>query len=273
MKRKRGSIPEVINNKFRDTNKNVGKAKKALTILAAAAVILFIAAPARFPDNADFTAGLNEITPNRAVIVFNSGGWGYTPPQEAADFAPILRGIQDTLSAANYHPEVISYERTEKSFLGRITGLRGFISSFNFQSSALADQLEEHLKENPEGKIIITGLSNGAAFTNQVIEKMGKEAAGQVLAIEVGTPFWEKPIRADNVLFLDNNGQDSLADGKIPSLLLALVKAPFRLVSAKLCGTSLSFSRSIQAPGHEYTWNSSTGSDIIQFLAKNLPRL
>ncbi len=251
----------------------MGKVKKTLTILAAAAVLFFIFAPSRFPDNTDFIAGLNKAIPNRAVIVFNSGGWGYTPPRQAADFAPVLTGIQDTLAAADYQSVVIPYKRTENSFLGKITGLRGFVSSFDFQSSALAGYLEEYLEKNPEEKIIITGLSNGAAFTDQTIEKMGRETAGQVLAIEVGTPFWEKPMVAGNVLFLDNNGQDSLADGKISSLLLALVKAPFRLVSAKVCGTDLSFSRSIQVPGHEYTWNSSTGSDITQFLKENFPPL
>lgn len=248
---------------------NMGKLKKTLTILAAAAVLVFILAPNKFPDNADFVAQLNEITPKRVIIVFNSGGWGYTPPQEANDFKSILSGIQETFEKMDYNPIVIPYKRTENSFLGKITGLKSLLSSFYSQSSALAEQLELHLVKNPEERIIITGLSNGAAFSNQIIEKIPQAEGSKILAVEVGTPFWEKPLQADNVLFLDNNGQDSLADRKVSNLLISLIKAPFRVISAKLCGTNISFARSIQVPGHEYTWESLTGRQISQFLREN----
>ena len=55
---------------------------------------------------------------------------------------------------------------------------------------------------------------------------------------------------------LDNNGKDTLSAGEIKSLISALVKAPFKWISSKINGDDLTFSQVLQAPGHDYLWDS-----------------
>jgi len=55
---------------------------------------------------------------NDVIIIFNSGGWGNTPPDKADDFLPVISGLQEILRELNYQSVVISYQRTKDGFFG-----------------------------------------------------------------------------------------------------------------------------------------------------------
>jgi hypothetical protein len=241
---------------------------KYLTLsLITSGSLFFLFSPEVIPDNFQFEEFLNSSSQNDVVIIFNSGGWGNTPLEEAEDFAPIVEGIQETLNERGLNSIVVPYQRTKDNLLGKITGIKEGFHSFQNQAGELAGDINEFLKQNPNQKIIIAGLSNGAAFVDETMEKLTQETEKSVCAIEAGVPFWEELFDSENILRLDNGGKDTLAKGEVKSLISSLVKAPFKWILAKISGENLSFSQAINVSGHEYFWDSPlVSSQIVTFL-------
>ena len=217
------------------------------------------------PDNSGFQTALNSVSGNNIVIIFNSGGWGDTPLEEAGDFTPVVDGIQKTLSDLGYNSIVVPYTRTKESFLGRVEGLKEILSLFPKQSQKLANEIEVFIKSHPENKIIMAGLSNGAIFVNRTMMKVSENQRNSVFAVEVGTPFWEKVLDSDNILLLNNKGKDALSKMDLRILIPALLKSPYKWLSAQVLREELSFSQALYLPGHYYDWDS-VAPEVKSFL-------
>jgi len=245
------------------------KIKKIILVSVVLGGLFFLFGPEVVPENFQPQEILNLAQNADVIIIFNSGGWGDTPFEEAKDFAPIIERIQATLNEWGYNSVVIPYTRTKNDFLGKIAGARDFLNSFKSSSEALAEKVEFLNKNLPDKKIIIAGLSAGGALADETLEKVSRET--RVYAIAAGVPFWHDNFESKNILLLDNNGKDSLAKGDTKSLISALVKAPFKWVLSKIDGENLTFSQSFQAPGHEYLWDSpEVSSQIVTFLENKL---
>lgn len=232
--------------------------------------LFFLFGPEVIPDNFQLQEGLN-LSPNKdVIIIFNSGGWGNTPLQEARDFSPIIEGIQSALNDWGYNSMVIPYKRTENTFLGEITGAKDFLNSFDLSSEIFAEDIEFLAKSFPNKTIIITGLSSGGAFATKTYEKVSAQVKNSVFVITAGTPFWIKSPESENILQLNNIGKDSLAKGEIKTLFLSLFKSPFKWVLAKVSGENLSLSRiTNQFIGHTYDWNT-VAPEITPFLENKI---
>ena len=208
--------------------------------------LFFLFGPEVVPENFQFQEFLNSAAQNDVIIIFNSGGWGNTPLEEAKDFALIIEGIEKTLKDFGYNSLVIPYIRTKDNFLGKIAGARDFLNSFQTSSEILAEKVNFLAENLPDKKIILAGLSAGGALVDETMEKISEKS--QVFAIEAGVPFWHNSSESENTLLLDNSGKDTLSAGEIKSLISALVKAPFKWISAKINGDNLFFSQALQAP-------------------------
>jgi len=243
--------------------------KYGIIFLISLGGLVFLFGPEVVPENFQ-PQEILEISQNTdVIIIFNSGGWGDTPFEEAKDFAPIIEGIQETLEDLGYNSLVIPYKRTKNDFLGKIAGAKDFLSSFKSSSEVLAEKVEFLNKNLPDKKIIIAGLSAGGALVDETLEKVSPQI--QVYAIAAGVPFWHDNFESENILLLDNNGKDSLVKGDIKSLISALVKTPFKWIFSKLNGENLTFSKALQAPGHEYSWSSpEVRAQIVFFLEDKL---
>jgi hypothetical protein len=228
--------------------------KKLISIIILLTGLFFLLGES--PDNSDFKEVLNSLSGNEIVIVFNSGGWGDTPIKEAADFTPIIDGIQRNLADLGYDSIVIPYTRTKESFLGRVEGIKEILGLFPKQSQKLADEIEGFIKEHPENKIIMAGLSNGGVFVNRTMMRIPEVERNNVLAVEIGVPFWENVLKSDNILFLNNGEKDALCTMDLKTLIGALLKAPYQWFLAQVSGEELSFSQALYLPGHYYTWDS-----------------
>lgn len=248
------------------------KIKNFLITLIIFGGLFFLFGPEVLPENNQFQELLNSASDNDIIIIFNSGGWGNTPLEKADDFAPIIEGIEKTINNWGLNTIVIPYERTKNSFLGKITGAKEEIKSFPKPAKKLAKEIEEFLKENPSKKVIMTGLSNGAAFVDKTIKNLD-EFQNSVLAIEVGVPFWYKPLNPDdiNILRLENEGKDSFSKGEMKTLFTVFLKTPFEWFLAKISGQNLPFARAFQAPGHKYSWDTpEVGPQIVSFLKEKI---
>ena len=245
----------------------MGKTKKIILTSIVLASLVFLFAPTKFPENFQFQEILNStLSPQEVIIIFNSGGWGNTPFDKAEDFAPIIKGIQETLTELGLNSVVIPYERTKNNFFGKITAVKEMRQSFQDQAEKLAVDINEYLRQNPSKKIIMTGLSNGGAFVNETMKKISNNSKDNVLVIEAGTPFWAKSKDFENVLRLDNGGKDALSKGEIKILISSLIKAPLRWILAKILAENLSLSQiSNQYITHEYKWNE-VAPQITSFL-------
>ena len=245
------------------------KVKRFIFFLVILCGLFFLFGPEVNPENLQPQELLNLATQNDVIIIFNSGGWGNTPLEKAEDFAPIIEEIEKTLKDWGYNSLVIPYIRTKDDFLGKITGAKDFLSSFKSSSEILAEKVEFLVEQFPDKKIIMAGLSSGAALVDETIEEISENS--QIYAIEVGTPFWTETFESENILQLNNDGKDSLSAGEIRTLLFTLIKAPFKWISSKVSGQNLPFSQAFHAPGHDYFWDSpEVGSQIVSFLENKL---
>ncbi len=245
------------------------KIKHLILILILLGSLFFLFGPEVLPGNLQFQEALNLASDSDVVIIFNSGGWGNTPLEKAEDFTPIIEGIERTFKDWGYNALVIPYIRTKDDFFGKITGARDFLNSFKSSSEILAEKVEFLVEQFPDKKIIMAGLSSGAALVDETIEEISENS--QIYAIEVGTPFWTETFESENVLQLNNDGKDSLSAGEIRTLLFTLIKAPFKWISSKVSGQNLPFSQAFHAPGHDYFWDSpEVGSQIVSFLENKL---
>ena len=231
--------------------------------------LFFLFGPEVFPENYQFQEFLDLAAQNDVIIIFNSGGWGNTPLEEAKDFTPIIEGIQEILKEWGYNSLVIPYTRTKDDLSGKITGARDFLNSFQTSSEILAEKVNFLTENLPDKKIILAGLSTGGALVDETMEKISEKS--QVFAIEAGVPFWHNSPESENILLLNNNGKDTLSTGEIKSLISALVKAPFQWISSKIKGKDLTFPQVLQAPGHDYLWDSpEVGFQIVTFLENKI---
>jgi hypothetical protein len=222
------------------------------------------------PENTQFSEIAGPYFNEDIVIIFNSGGWGNTPPEKAKDLTPIIKGIEKSLSERGYKYKVIPYERTKYGFLAKMTGAREMLSYFRGQSDELAGRIKVFLEKNPDKKIIMVGLSNGASFVEKTMEKIDNFQSS-VLAIEIGSPFWQKRNNSPNILHLDNGDKDSLTKGDLKILLPVLLKAPPKWLLAKITGENLSFSMAFSFPEHKYSWESpAVGYSINSFLDRKI---
>jgi len=140
--------------------------------------------------------------------------------------------------------------------LGRIEGVKETLSLFPNQSQELAYEIEAFIKSHPENKVIMAGLSNGAIFINRTMMKVSENQRNNIFAVEVGTPFWEKVLDSDNILLLNNEGKDALSRMDLGTLIPALLKSPYKWLSAQILREELSFSQALYLPGHYYSWDS-----------------
>ena len=202
------------------------------------------------------------------LIIFNSGGWGDTAFEEAEDFAKVVRGIKTTINKLGRKTCVVSYGRTKNNFLGRIQGMKEILSSFRSQSERLAGQVKIFLENNPQGKVLMTGLSLGAHFVGETMEKIDPKAP--VLAIKAGTPFRRYAQKSKNILELIHQN-DFLAMGNHQALLGVALRGIIRWAGAKIKGQKLSLAKAVHVPGHRYDWKFPWVKDeIVSFLENNL---
>ena len=245
--------------------------KKIIIASVVLSALVFLFAPQIPPMNLKLPEIFNAAADKDVIIIFNSGGWGNTSPEEAKDFAPIVEGIQKTLNEWGRSSIIIPYVRTKEGLLGQITGAKEMFNSFKNSSEELAVEIEELAKKFPDKKIIMTGLSNGAAFANKTYENISNDFKKSVYVITMGNPFWENFPQSDNLLQLDNNGKDILSKGDAKSLLYSLIKAPLKWIFSKITGENLNISQAFEAFGHYYFCPSpEVNSQIVSFLQNKL---
>lgn len=206
------------------------------------------------------------------IIIFNPGGFGTVDFEKAYDFKPIIDNIKSELESKGERVVIVPYNRTEPSLLGYMAYPRELLFNFSKQSDYLASQIDDFVRNNPNDKIIMAGLSNGAAFVNSTMEKVS--STDNVLAVELGNPFWANSQEgsAENILKLNNNNQDSLSVGNIYDILISVFKSPFIFIGERIKGNNISYAEAIKVTGHDYEWKN-IKDNVAVFLDNSLKKM
>lgn len=234
----------------------MNKIKYFIIIFVFLSGLFFLYGPGFFPENHQFQDFLTSASNSKddIIIIFNSGGWGNTPFEKAEDFAPIVEGVQQLLNEWGHNSIIVPYVRAKGDFLSKVAATREIFFSFPDQGEKMAGEINSFLKENPGKKIIVAGLSSGAAFADAAIEKVSQDVKDRVYAIEIGNPFWKKHQVSENVLRLENQGEDPLSRGEMKILVPNFLKALSKWILVKISGGSQTFAKLLRLPGHEYRW-------------------
>jgi len=206
------------------------------------------------------------------VIIFNSGGFGWTPIEEIPEGQVFVTGIESELANLGYSALLLNHFRTAETLNGCLGELILATGLYPSKARDLAARVEFLTKHIPGISVILTGQSNGAGICEGVMRILKDNT--QVYSIQLGPPFWEDTIELDRSLVLRSNGAfpDSFSQGDILAIIRANIEALFG-ISQENPGHILLY---IGAPGHDYRWEYpeedgrgyTVRSQVINFLGR-----
>jgi hypothetical protein len=120
----------------------------------------------------------------------------------------------------------------------------------------MAAELQFITQHTSNLKVILIGVSQGAAFSNAVMQQL--DGLHQVYSIELGLffPHMSRRVVTENTLAMDSNGlvPDPVAHRNLKIGFKTYGTAPFRWLKCRLQGKPQRFAYCINVPGHEYSW-------------------
>lgn len=103
----------------------------------------------------------------------------------------IVTGVTATLEKLGYSYSVVQYFRSGNGWLRHMMDTpkeaRFFFSGASPRAKVMAEELRLVLKYLPNLRIILAGASQGAAFDNAAMRKLGKH--DRIFSVELGTFF------------------------------------------------------------------------------------
>ncbi len=215
----------------------------------------------------------NKVKDKDFLLIHNPGGWGTTHFENLLQWErSIVEGVEATIEKLGYSRVLIQYFRTDSGYREIVRDIREQTQFFNSKAKIMSAEIEFLIRHIDKLKIIMIGVSQGAAFSNAVSQQMN--GCGRVYNIELGMPFPYKSKRmiTERTLALDSNGlmPDSLMEWDVPTILKTYLSAPFRWMKHRLQGKEVKFSYCINVPGHDYNWDyPEVQSQVEDFLKVN----
>ncbi len=203
------------------------------------------------------------------VVIFNSGGWGWTPIEEALGLQNVINGIESELAASGYSALFLNHLRTPKNLNGCLSEFMLAAELYPLKTRDLVSRVEFLTSNIPGISVILVGQSNGSDICESVMKMLRDNQ--QVYSIQLGPPPWDKTLELDRSLVLRSNGTvpDSFSQGDVFTILRANLEALFG-ISQENPGNILLY---IGAPGHDYSWKyGAVRSQITSFLEKHWPK-
>lgn len=195
------------------------------------------------------------------LLIHNPGGWGDTTLDELIWWEKsLVDGVTATIEQQGYSWLLVQYFRSGGRWWSH---LRDMKKQFSFhrkgkspEAKIMAAELRFITQHNPSLKLIMIGVSQGAAFGNAVMQQL--EDVYQIYSIELGTffPYMPHRVLTERTLAIDSNGviPDPVANGNLKAGFKAYVTAPFRWLKYRLHGKPAKFTYCINVPGHDYSW-------------------
>ncbi|MBM2824624.1 MAG: hypothetical protein HW402_288 [Dehalococcoidales bacterium] len=195
------------------------------------------------------------------IIIHNPGGWGSTPLDECLAWEKsVVDGVTATVERMGYRWLLRQYFRSGSSAWAHLLTfkeqVRFFFNGEYREVRVMAAELQFITRHLSNTKVILVGISQGAAFSNAVMRQMGE--VNQIYSIELGLifPYMSRRVVTERTLAMDNNGimPDPISQRDLWVGFKAYIKAPFWWVKYRLQGRPQKFSHCINTPGHDYSW-------------------
>ncbi len=192
------------------------------------------------------------------LLIHNPGGWGTTHLENLLQWErSIVEGVSATIDKLGCTQFLMQYFRSGRGWREIIADVREQYRFFQVKARIMAAVLDLITRHLDSIRVVIIGVSQGAAFTNAVTQYL--DGLGRVFTIELGTPFPYKSHRVttERTLSLDGNGlmPDALMEWDVSTILKTYLTAPFRWLKYKLQGKGVKFTYCINLPGHDYNWD------------------
>ena len=200
------------------------------------------------------------------VVIFNSGGWGWTAVEDTREGYSFINCIDSELASMGYSLLFLNHKRTAKTLDSRISELMLAVELYPTKAKDLAARIEFLSNHIPGIKVILIGVSNGTLICDGVMNIL--EDNPQVYSIQLGPPFWSSATSSDRSLVMRGNGAvpDSFSQGDLFTIIRANIEALFG-ISQESPGDILLY---VEAPGHDYNWQyPEVRSQITNFLQQN----
>ncbi|AKG53850.1 hypothetical protein DGWBC_1197 [Dehalogenimonas sp. WBC-2] len=215
----------------------------------------------------DMLATYQTLENTNILVLFNSGGYGWTSLDKASGYATIINAIESHLVSKKCSVSVLSYQRAFRSLRGYISEILNAGAKSIAKPSELALRLRFLWNHLPNLKVLLTAESNGTVMSNQVMRLMADES--RLFSIEFGPPFWYKAYQNGRIMNLRSNGTvpDAFSYGHWRRAIMANIAAIFGR-NPKAPGNVLLY---IGAPGHDYNWHDYPliREKVLAFLAKH----
>jgi hypothetical protein len=191
------------------------------------------------------------------LLIHNPGGWGNSPLESCMHWErSVVAGISATLEKLGCSWSLSQHFRGGIGWRAHLRDIRDYIRFFSFQREVLAAEVEFLTKHLKNLKVILIGVSQGAGFSNAVMQKLNE--LQRVYSIELGVFFFHRPRRVitERTLIIDHNGlmPDAVIEGDLMTMVMTLPMAFLRWVKYRLKGKPVKFSHCIKLAGHDYHW-------------------
>jgi len=185
------------------------------------------------------------------VMIFNPGGWGWTPIEASPHGQSFIDGIGDELEKTGQSFLVLNHLRTERNGPGSFVEIIEMASSYPTKAEELAARINFLTSNIPDIKIIIAGESNGSMICEDTINILKENP--RVYSIQLGPPYFTENLVPDRTLVLKYNGiiPDSFSQGDLFTIITSNLA---RLINPANQQTTGNVGISIAAPGHDYRW-------------------
>ena len=211
------------------------------------------------------------------LLIHHPGGWGGTPLEHCLEWErSIVEGVTTTLEQLGRSYLLTQHFRSGQSWWSHLCDLKEqaafFFTGQSEPARVMATELRFITRHLNHLKVIMLGISQGAAFSNAVMRELGE--LSPVYSIELGLFFthMSRRVVTERTLAVDSNGlvPDPVARRNLKVSAKAYVTAPYRWIKYRLEGKPEKFSNCINVPGHEYRWEyPEVKRQIIGFLTTN----
>ncbi len=214
----------------------------------------------------------NRVNDDDVLVLFNSGGWGWTLVEDSVDWETIADGMQKELDDIGCSAVVLSYQRTAGSLQGYCNELWEMLSGYRTKARDLSTRVQFLTEHKEDFSVVLAGESNGSIICDYVMAALPENT--NVYCIQTGPPPWHKEQFGERTLVLKDNGEvpDSFAQADLWTIFKANVSFAWNLITgeASLSDPGGNIGIFVQAPGHEYHWeDSGVCQNITGFLQEN----
>ncbi len=191
------------------------------------------------------------------LIIHNPGGWGNKELKDIQKWEmSILQGVAGIIENAGYSFMLTQYFRTGNGIREKFNDAREQLRFFTNKAIIFSKWLRLITRHLDNLKVILVGVSMGAAFGNAVMQKLN--GTNGIYSIELGMFSIKRSRRivTENTLVIDGNGiiPDATMEWNLFDMTKAFSAAPFRWLKHRLNGKTIKFSYCINSPGHDYNW-------------------